>query len=102
MSPSVFNPSSSSCLSPFHLELCRCFKAISYVIMPFHTIAMCKKVAHVVADSCNKKILTCYISRCSAKTVKIKLMVFLFMLYRVVEPKCVEFSQSLLEVILTY
>ena len=27
---------------------------------------------------------------------------FLFMLYSVVEPKCVEFSQSLLEVILTY
>ena len=35
MSLSVFNPSSSSSLSPFHLQLCLCFKAISLVaILP--------------------------------------------------------------------
>ena len=56
---------------------------------------LCKLSLSSVQFECNRSccITYCYYLRCSAETAKIDLMVFLFMLYGVVEPKSVQYCK---------
>ena len=56
---------------------------------------LCKLSLSSVQFECNRSccITYCYYLRCSAERAKIDLMVFLFMLYGVVEPKSVQYCK---------